>query len=571
MTPARTHSLTPIRVGRRWLFADGRWLPIVSGGADEGGDVLVPEDLTLIEDAELAELEEQLVGAFDRHVDENTGDVAAMTEIAEALERVRAEGQRRDDEKSAAAEQIAALRDRVHASNDEPEPEAEEGDEDTPPEADAELEPAGATAAATPPARSIRRPASASATARLAGRPNVAEASRRVTITAAADVPGFAASAQMDLTQVATAMHDRARSLSDGSPRVSVARFHLPYAQDHHITSQMSDAAAADVIEAAVAGRGMAALTASGGWCAPSQTMYDLFDLSGQTGLLDLPSVQIDRGGIKVPDYIGIDAADGALWIWDEDDDEAAPAVGTKPCFTIPCLAWTDYRLAAYGLCLSHGNLSDRAYPELTRRYVSLVMNAHAHRMSGLWTTQIASATHSVPVTVTAAGTDSYGELMSAVELQVADYRSQHLIASSVVIEVILPAWTQEMLRADLAMRAGVDQMLSVSDAQIDAHFAARNVRPQFVEDYKPLFNATPAVVWPATTEFLLYPAGSMVEGNGGTIDLGVVRDSTLNATNDFTAAWTEDFRLLARRGPLGRKVTVTLNTTGVTGCCATV
>jgi hypothetical protein len=71
---------------------------------------------------------------------------------------------------------------------------------------------------------------------------------------------------------------------------------------------------------------------------------------------------------------------------------------------------------------------------------------------------------------------------------------------------------------------------------------------------------------------FLLYAAGSYVRGDGGTIDLGVVRDSILNATNDFTAAWTEQLYLVAQVGPDAREVTVAINVDGcqpMTECVA--
>ena len=115
-------------------------------------------------------------------------------------------------------------------------------------------------------------------------------------------------------------------------------------------------------------------------------------------------------------------------------------------------------------------------------------------------------------------------------------------------------------------MRAGVDT-LAVTDGQITGYFTARNVRPQFLAGYDALYRgATEAVAFPATSKFLLYPAGSYVKGDGGSIDLGVVRDSTLNETNDFTAAWSEQFYTTIQRGPSAREVTVTTSVDGITG-----
>lgn len=652
MNAARTIA-NPIRVGRRWLFPDGSWVHVVAGGDGDEGPVVVPEDLSDRDahpDDELQGFEDALVAEFDALLDAGSTDVAQMTAIADSLERVRAEKATRAEADELAAEQIAELNNRIHpadpeATDDPGGGEGTEGEGDEPAETPAP-EGTGPEGAAREPepvnaagGRVARRPASASGTARRSPRPNVPDAQPRVTITAAADLPGVPLNAEIDLTQVAVSLHDRARGLSDHSARVPVARFHLPYPAVDRVTEAMSASATVAVLDRVADnhGRDANALIAAGGWCTPSQNMYDLLALDGQTGLLDVPSVGIDRGGINVPSYVGIDSADGALWSWSEDQDatvhlvitdfDVASGVGTatntgdnhlvvgdlvdlhvgtladgprtvlsvpdathftvdvtgvpnatnatgtatrqKSCFTIQCPTWQDYRLGAYGLCLRHGNLTDRAFPELTRRYVSLVLNAHMHRMSAINIAKIRSAANVDTVTVTAAGTDSFGEVMSAIELQEEDYRSEHKISDNVVIEALFPVWVREAIRASLSMRAGTDKdMLTVTDAEINASFTARNVRPQFLEDYQPLWNGTMRTVWPTTVEAVIYPAGGFVEGNGGTIDLGVLRDSRLNATNDFTAAWSEDFRLLARRGPKGRKINITLSTDGVTGCC---
>jgi hypothetical protein len=88
------------------------------------------------------------------------------------------------------------------------------------------------------------------------------------------------------------------------------------------------------------------------------------------------------------------------------------------------------------------------------------------------------------------------------------------------------------------------------------------------VQDWQPLANAT---AWPTALKMLIFPPGTWVVGTGGTLDLGVQRDSTLNKTNDFTAAWSEDFWVIAKVCTESLNVTVTLAINGVTGCCPTV
>jgi hypothetical protein len=140
-------------------------------------------------------------------------------------------------------------------------------------------------------------------------------------------------------------------------------------------------------------------------------------------------------------------------------------------------------------------------------------------------------------------------------------------MATNAVLEAVFPLWVREALRADFAFRDAAGYS-NVTDAMIADHFAARHVRAQFVHDYQPLYGMAAATAWPATLDFLLYPAGGFVRGDGGTIDLGIVRDSVLNATNDYTAAWTEQLYLVAQLGPNAREVTVTLSVNGATGCC---
>lgn len=642
---ARTH-LDPILVGRSWLFADGSRLPVVGGGDGEGGaqPLVVPEgdELQALPNDDLQTLEDELVAEFDGLHDSDSTDLARMTAIAQDLERVRAEGTRRDEQADADRVEAERLRALVHPEGSDTGDGDDGGDDGGDGGGDGEGDGAGdgeganaedgdrepVTAGASRPAP--RRAASAAATSRHARRANPARRSP-VSITAAADLPGVATGATIDLTQVAVSMHDKARALSDHSGKIPIARFTNPMPAAQMITESMSASAMLDVIDAAAAAFSWQgnALAAAGGWCVPSQNMYDLLELDGATGLLQLPAIGIERGGINVPSYIGIDAADGALWSWTEDQDNgtalvftdidvatnvatatASPAhllavgdmfviehstnadliglhtvatvadathitfatvgvadgtnytgdaVRQKGCFRIPCPTWTDVRLGAYGLCLTHGNLTDRAFPELTRRYVRLAMNAHLHRMSAVNIAKINSATNSdTAITMNTDLGDGYGQLMSAIELSVQDYRSQHSIASTVPMEVLLPTWLAGEVRANIARRQGVDER-TITDQQITTDIQARGARPQFLEDFQSLWNGTARTAWPTTVDFTLYPTGNFVEGTSPNIDLGVMRDSAQIKVNDFTAAWTEGFSLLARRGPKARKVTLTL------------
>jgi hypothetical protein len=138
-------------------------------------------------------------------------------------------------------------------------------------------------------------------------------------------------------------------------------------------------------------------------------------------------------------------------------------------------------------------------------------------------------------------------------------------------VEVVFPRWARGAIKSDLARRPFADQT-ELNNAQIDALFANRGARVQWVTDWQPLASGTgavganPALSWPTTVQYLAYAAGTHVFGRGPTIDLGVVRDSTKNATNDYTAAWTEDAWLMAKFGHESRVVTAAINPSGAVG-----
>ena len=529
-------------------------------------DTQIPESFEETNDTDLDALEASLTSEFDGKYEGDTpAPVAELTEIAEALDKVRSEKSARTEQASADTAAREELAGRVRTADEAEEAVAEEAPvEEAPVEEAVAQEPELVTADAAP-----KKAPSAQALRTRSVSPPPAEKASAVTITAAADIPGVPSGAELDRLGVAKAMMNRARGLANGSPRIGIASVNTNIADEHIIRD--GGPAAHEVITAAVEsklkGSDAAALVASGGWCAPSETMYEQFGVESRDGLLDLPTVGVSRGGLQVPSYFGLDDVAGALWTWTETTD-ITPGATTKDCLQIPCPTWTDYRLEAEGLCLSAGNFMDRAIPELVARTIDLTMTAHLHRMSNASVAKIIATADAV--TVATAPSDAAGDILNAIDLQVADYRSEHLMGSSQVIDALFPQWFVEAIRSTLAMRAGVDSY-NISNAEVVGYFTTRNVRPQFLSGYEALFSATPATAWPSSSKFVMYPAGSYVKGDGGEIDLGVVRDSTLNETNDFTAAWSEQFYQIIQRGPSAREVTVTTSVSGVTACCPTV
>lgn len=521
----------------------------------------LPTDLTTVAEADLDALEAQATEAFDgiAAAPEGEADLTTMSDLADAIEAIRTERGRRAD----AAEQVLAqaeeLLRRVHANAEDGEGEGEtdEATEDASEadvteaeavEVEVETEPELVTAAAPQQPRRIA----------LRRREPVVEAPKApMTILAAADIPGFSAGGNIaGTTELAKAVTAKARTLSNHSDRVPVASFDLNV--DAWIDSD-SDPEQAEAVMAAAADP--QALVAAGEWCSPSEPLYDYFGVEGTDGLLDLPTVGVRRGGILVPSALTLpEDLTSITFSYTEANREAGD---TKDCVVVPCPTWDDVRLEADGFCVTAGNLTERTNPELIARYISLVAAGHFHKLSGKRIASIYSDSTNGGTQPTVGSGGS--AILSGVELLAARYRNLYRTPVNAVLEVVLPVWAKDAIRSDLAARNGV-ALLAVTDAEINSFFSARGLRPQFVVDWQRLANAT---AWPTDVDYVVYAAGSWVVGTAGTLDLGVVRDSTLNATNDYTAAWTEEFSLLAQRGP-SLKGTVSLSVDGITACCPT-
>lgn len=578
-------------------------------GAEDNDLVQVPQDLTLINDEELAAFTTQVQTEVQR-LRALEGDITAETvEYAIRLgsdhDRLVAERNARDvrARNSAQADQqrfskqLELVAGNVLGESGEPGSGGGNGGGASAAvdiAAVAEASARGATAAlvaalgeragGTDLQDRVKRAASLADTRRHAPtvRPPAGPAAQQV-VTASVDIPGVATGAQLNFDQVVDAFQKRARSLPvaqsgrpDGGPRVVTLRNQY----DHVVDDRTGPGQMQELIEHVTRRELQDALVAGGGWCAPSEIRYDFFNVACVDGMIDLPTFGVSRGGIRYP--VSPSLADANLggvtatfanttnpWLWTETDDALTVTGSTnKPCVRVPCPTFDERRLECYGICLTAGNLTDDAYPEATANYLRLLLAAHQHAMNGrIIATMVSLSSAAVTGGGFAEGLTStfhaaYNQILSGAALAAVDYRTRYGMCDTDVLEVVLPSWVRDVLRADLAWRQGVD-LLSVTDAQINGYFADRNLRPQWVGDWQVRAsglpgNSTAITDWPTAATIMVYAAGTFLLGNGLTLDLGVVRDSTLNAENDHTAAWSEECHLVAKVGHESRQYTIT-------------
>lgn len=500
--------------------------------------------------------------------DPTDSDVAAAEKVAEALAALDAESTKRTTAATDRASRMAALRETAATKVAEPEAEVVEEEEvveevdEVEPEAEVKAEdekpaPAAKTSTRATLARRVSRPVT----------PQQSEDSG-ITIIASADVPGFGAGTRMgDLDVLTEGVLNRMAAFPPPAgieggqmQRYPVARLRREFSADMRTDGGGNDQKVIDsaALESRLPG---GSLVASGGWCAPSETLYDLCGDESTEGIISLPEIQVNRGGIRYttgPDFATIYTNTGFT------QTEAQAIAGTaKPCYEVPCPSFTEVRLDATGVCIKAPILTNAGYPELVRRVIAGALVAQQFKVgNSLIAKIVADAT---AVTAGSVG-GSAANVLDTVDYLIEAARSAYRLPRSHSVEVILPHWARGPIRADLAMRTGVD-LLGVTDQQINTYFSVRGAAPQYVYGLNDI--TTPTNGWPANLQVLVYPSGTYVKGTTDVINLDAVYDAASLSANLYTALFVEEGVLLAKRCYGGYKSTITLCAAGITGAAS--
>ena len=392
-----------------------------------------------------------------------------------------------------------------------------------------------------------------------------------IEITASVDVPGFRPGETVSLSDITDGVMRRATGLKTaGGGTGLVASYKLPFPDDLIVKDSSSAPEGSTALMRAADQRRLNGgdLVASGGWCAPSETVYDITDIACPDMLWDLPEVQINRGGLRFFRTPALDVA-ALTWVHTEQDDIAG---NTKPCFDIPCPAPIDVRAQAQGVCLSAGILTQRFFPELIDWYVRNAMVAHEIRIkTEAYDTARAAIIGAVPtraVTVRASFA-AFSAVYEAVALQAADMIERYNLCDSTQLEVVFPWWTRNLFLSDMARQEGVN-LEDLDISRITTAFARLGVSVQWARGLAPavptdIGGTTLATSWPDAVEFMIYPSGNFQLGRGPEVNLGVVIDSVTVATNDEKIFSEEAVMLIDRLG-LARLVTVDVCPDGSVG-----
>jgi hypothetical protein len=397
----------------------------------------------------------------------------------------------------------------------------------------------------------------------------------KVAITAGADIPGYTAgTALTDMYEVASAMEKRIHSLrrvngGDGEQHI-VASLTTQYPEERTLSTNPEENQAK--INAVV---GQEALVASGGHAAPFEVKYDIYGIGSTTvrPLRDsLPKFQADRGGVRyvTPPSFAADTYADAVSVWTSANDSATtPSPAAKSSLTVTAAAEQTAQTDAVTLQLQFGNLMTRAYPELIARHNELALVQHAREAEEYLVGKINAGSTAVTTTnLIGFGRDFLVQIRRAAVA----YRSRHRIDPNTQLQAVIPFWVYDAMAADLTLSMPGDGTIALSKSEIDGYLTHVNVTLTPVMDNtnstspSSVFAAQSAAAlleFPDSFKWFLFAEGTFLFLDGGTLDLGIIRDSTLVGTNDYKM-FIETFEGIAKVGIESLAITSTISINGV-------
>lgn len=414
-------------------------------------------------------------------------------------------------------------------------------------------------------------------------RPAPKAAAAPVVITAGADLPGITAGSEFSsMSEVAQALltrkHNMGRTSGGDGEQHLIARFNTTFPESRTLSSNDIEGNRAK-INAVVAPE---AIVAAGGLTAPVETSYDIFEL-GETSVRPvrdaLAVFAADRGGLRFMTPPVLADLEGAVSVWtmQDDIDASTPEAPnpTKPCLRVAAGVEVTVYTDAIPLCLTFGNLGARAYPELVERHTQLAMVQQARFAETRLLTRIGALSTQVT-----AGSElgAARDIFVQIEQAAAAYRSRYRLDPKAALRVIFPEWFKNALRADLTKQLpgdGREGTFNLGEAEINKWFSTRNINVSWHIDGEAgqIFGAQAdgaLLGFPANVIWYLFSEGTFLFLDGGTLDLGLVRDSTLNATNDYKV-FVESWEGVAKVGVESLRVTSTLKIKGASSATVAV
>lgn len=544
-------------------------------------------DLT---DEELTALENQVLSAFEAA--DTAGEEDDMEDLADALDQIRSEADKRGEpEPSEPAEPVAAS---AEAADDQPESEEnsedeeeEDSEEEDSEEEDSEEDSEEEDPQATEDPEALNAGAQSEkendmASVKVPGSRAPKEVSGTETaIVASADIPGYTAGTEFkSLGDLSKAFANRVNTLSGvrGGNGEKVIVASITTKADEDRTLHLNDPEGnRDKIQAVT---DLSAITAAGGCCAPLTTKYDLFTI-GETArpVRDaLAGFQADRGGIRffTPPTLSSFGTSTGVWTCDDDEGYSESDSDTwKVCGHVECPPEQEAYTQAITSCMTFGVLSSRVFPENVEANTRLSMVQQARVAESVLLSQMKAGS-----TAIAGPAVRYGavrDILLTIARVAAWYRDRHRLGEEVPLRAVLPLFVLDILRSDIIVQPpagdGRTADFAISRRDVENFFDQWGVNVTWTLDgvdptanggatYGDLPGGGGLPEFPTSVQWALYAEGSWLHLDGGSMDLGIIRDSKLVRSNDYMQ-FSEVFEAAVKIGGESLWVTSPLSVAG--------
>ncbi len=510
-----------------------------------------PEALREIEDADLAalgaSLRERLGDVFDHRTDPDTvgertrPEVLAEMELADAaIKRIDAElAERTEDEsafeaKAAEIAKSAGVPTMSEQTSDD-EPDEDKPDEDETPDEEPEATTAAATVARKP------RPLPAARTHKPQPADHDDGSGLRVSQFASALGSPFQSQDLLgdrkDIGRFLDDIIQRGRVKPGQSAVLAHASFDFA---PERVLNEGSDGylVNADRVRNIM---GQQALTASGDLCAPLPPRYELpgVETSVRPVRAALESFMAARGGIQVGVTPKLADYEDAVGVVTAAENAEGGTFAVKGCMRIECPDFNPVKVDSIYTCYEADNLAAKSYPELMSRIADLVMANQARVADSKLLQAIKEGSTNVTGGGTALGAtfSIFGDIFKLA----AGIRSRNRMPAGSLLQALIPEWFLDALQLDGYRAVNVDGR-DTTRAGAEALLRRAGIIPYFYLDGPStgdgqVFGTQSAgaiLDFPDHIQYCLYPAGSWLHLDSGELNLGIVRDSSLNATNDY-------------------------------------
>jgi hypothetical protein len=259
------------------------------------------------------------------------------------------------------------------------------------------------------------------------------------------------------------------------------------------------------------------------------------------------------RGGVNVPTATYIGDIETAISSISEANDALGGTFATKSCQDLTCPDYTETAVNIFAHCREYGNLNARAWPEKIAHENSITMQALVRTSEGFMLDRIKSFFPNVTQ-----GTTTLGSLIFVVEAIVQarfGIIGRLRMPRTTRFRALLPYWVPDMLALD-TINTQFDRFRS--PGSLTDYLRSLGIEPTYYLDTPStgttqLPDASQAAgvqdELPADVQWAIYPEGAVLGVDSGSLELGIVRDSTLNSTNDFQV-FGERFRNVALLAP---------------------